>query len=196
MKLVNAIPLLLALISPIFPGVAGATTIDFESTGTPGTWNYLDYPIDGYIFNATMDNLDSAYWGLPAAGHGGSFAALNNYGGIGELSRQDGKLFSLSKLNFINWYGNIAGTTFIVTGFKAGSEVATATMTGSDQWQSISTNFSAVDKVTFELRYQGSPNIFVIDDIVVNSVPEPETYAMLLAGLGLLGFMVRRKNTE
>ena len=25
-------------------------------------------------------------------------------------------------------------------------------------------------------------------------VPEPETYAMLLAGLGLIGFMARRKN--
>jgi hypothetical protein len=28
---------------------------------------------------------------------------------------------------------------------------------------------------------------------VVSSVPEPETYAMLLAGLGLLGFIVRRR---
>jgi hypothetical protein len=27
----------------------------------------------------------------------------------------------------------------------------------------------------------------------VNAVPEPETYAMLLAGLGLVGFAVRRK---
>lgn len=26
-------------------------------------------------------------------------------------------------------------------------------------------------------------------------VPEPESYAMLLAGLGLMGFMVRRKKT-
>jgi hypothetical protein len=27
----------------------------------------------------------------------------------------------------------------------------------------------------------------------VSPVPEPETYAMLLAGLGLVGFMVRRR---
>lgn len=31
-------------------------------------------------------------------------------------------------------------------------------------------------------------------DLVVLAVPEPETYAMLLAGLGLLGFVVRRKD--
>ena len=29
--------------------------------------------------------------------------------------------------------------------------------------------------------------------VAVNAIPEPETYAMLLAGLGLLGFITRRK---
>ncbi len=42
------------------------------------------------------------------------------------------------------------------------------------------------------------PAGFEIDDVMFGSasvvlVPEPETYAMLLAGLGLLGFMVRRR---
>jgi hypothetical protein len=30
-------------------------------------------------------------------------------------------------------------------------------------------------------------------DLVINAVPEPETYAMLIAGLGLLGFAARRR---
>ena len=30
---------------------------------------------------------------------------------------------------------------------------------------------------------------------LVSPIPEPETYAMLLAGLGLLGFIVRRRKT-
>lgn len=34
----------------------------------------------------------------------------------------------------------------------------------------------------------------VIDNVSVTAaVPEPETYALLLAGLGMLGFMNRRK---
>ena len=33
-----------------------------------------------------------------------------------------------------------------------------------------------------------------INRVYVASIPEPETYAMLLAGLGLLGFMTRRKS--
>jgi len=32
--------------------------------------------------------------------------------------------------------------------------------------------------------------------ISVTSVPEPETYAMMLAGLGALGFMVRRRRND
>jgi hypothetical protein len=35
-----------------------------------------------------------------------------------------------------------------------------------------------------------------IDNVVVSAVPEPETYAMLLAGLGLLGGYARRRNKQ
>ncbi|WP_292996568.1 FxDxF family PEP-CTERM protein [Nitrosomonas sp.] len=31
---------------------------------------------------------------------------------------------------------------------------------------------------------------------ILTPVPEPETYAMLLAGLGLLGFVVRRRKVS
>ncbi len=34
----------------------------------------------------------------------------------------------------------------------------------------------------------------VIDNVLITAVPEPSTYAMLLAGLGLLGYSARRKN--
>jgi hypothetical protein len=33
----------------------------------------------------------------------------------------------------------------------------------------------------------------VIDNVTVIAVPEPETYALMLAGLGLVGFMARRR---
>ena len=35
---------------------------------------------------------------------------------------------------------------------------------------------------------------FVGNSVVITPVPEAETYAMMLAGLGLVGFMVRRRN--
>ena len=35
-----------------------------------------------------------------------------------------------------------------------------------------------------------------LDNVAVTAVPEPETYAMLLAGLGLMGVMVRRRKAR
>jgi len=40
---------------------------------------------------------------------------------------------------------------------------------------------------------QAEDGIFVTADIIQNPVPEPETYALMMAGLGALGLMVRRK---
>jgi hypothetical protein len=35
-----------------------------------------------------------------------------------------------------------------------------------------------------------------LDNVVVTAVPEPETYAMMLAGLGLMGTIVRRRKSK
>lgn len=50
------------------------------------------------------------------------------------------------------------------------------------------------------VNYGGSNPLGVLIDSVtvaaVTSVPEPETYAMMMAGLGLLGFMARRRKQQ
>ena len=43
---------------------------------------------------------------------------------------------------------------------------------------------------------QAEDGIFVTADIIRNPVPEPETYAMLIAGLGVLGFAARRRKQK
>ena len=42
----------------------------------------------------------------------------------------------------------------------------------------------------------GASKGFDLDAVSISPVPEPETYAMLMAGLGLIGFMVRRRNAR
>jgi hypothetical protein len=194
MKLLLALPVLAALAFPMLSNAANETTIDFEATGTLDAWNALDYDINGYVFNTTMDNLDATYFGLPESGHSGTFAALNNQGGIGEMSRKDGAAFSLIHLSVANWPWALAGGTFTASGYLKGSLVATASITADFGWQTLYAQFAKVDKVSFQLKDNKSIDTFVIDDIVVASaVPEPETYAMLLAGLGLAGFAARRR---
>lgn len=41
--------------------------------------------------------------------------------------------------------------------------------------------------------FQISGSYLIMHDLTVSAVPEPETYAMLLAGLGILGFAARRR---
>lgn len=50
------------------------------------------------------------------------------------------------------------------------------------------------DKITFIPAGVGEK--MVIDNLQIAAIPEPETYAMMLAGLGLLGFVARRRKQE
>jgi hypothetical protein len=47
-----------------------------------------------------------------------------------------------------------------------------------------------------QLQFNSGSGFKSFDKSTLAPVPEPETYAMMLAGLGLLGFMSRRKNTR
>jgi hypothetical protein len=64
----------------------------------------------------------------------------------------------------------------------------------------FSTTFTGVTAGTYDFSILGTVDGATagteLDHIVVTGVPEPETYAMMLAGLGLLGFMARRRRAN
>ncbi len=75
------------------------------------------------------------------------------------------------------------GFTPISLAYVSGNRVR-----GPAMWTAIDGFFPNfyIDSATYSAT--GTP-----DNFAVTAVPEPETYAMLLAGLGVLGFMARRR---
>lgn len=172
---------------------AHALTIDFEATGTHGYYNNLDYPISGFVFNYAMDNIDispASPWSPTGPAHSGSFAALNNHGGAGEVALSGGGTFSFENLWLRSWYGSASAAT--VTGLLNGVQVGSVSGSIGSGWTNFTGNFSQIDTLRI-----GTNGYFLVDDITLNSpaapVPEPETYAMMLAGLGMVGFLARRR---
>lgn len=55
-------------------------------------------------------------------------------------------------------------------------------------------NWYGVTRIEISPEFDDGFGHTVMDNITVTVVPEPATYAMLLAGLGLIGFTARRKS--
>jgi len=78
----------------------------------------------------------------------------------------------------------------------------------ANHWQGVT--FSGLAAGDYQFTYVARPNptaewtpyndslngIFTISGVVLNPVPEPETYALMLAGLGVVGYMARRRKQE
>ncbi len=87
-----------------------------------------------------------------------------------------------------------AGTDTVVVNFGSGSQTFTRAATDGFQTFQLSYTATGTGKVGFSFIDQGGDNQgALLDRVSVAAVPEPETYAMLLGGLGLLGFVARRR---
>lgn len=84
--------------------------------------------------------------------------------------------FPVAASFFDHAYG--ADGTYTVTATVAGIWATNASLVGTGTTITLTDTFTVVDQLALS---------------VTTPIPEPETYAMLLAGLGLLGFAARRR---
>ena len=165
---------------------AGASTIDnWTVTGSQIAW----------IANGN-------YYGLTAQ-DGNRFLDLTgwNYNGQGgvtqDINTVIGNHYTLGfDLGNSTTYNNWPGATIMASAAGSSNLFTNSTASG-DNWQHFNLDFVATGLVTtIALSGQNSQNYVGLDNLSVTAVPEPESYAMLMAGLGLLGFMNRRKRAN
>jgi hypothetical protein len=100
----------------------------------------------------------------------------------GQVSVTNGQMFTVTHDD---------GLTLIIGGLDLGfSPLPTPPIT------SIATYTGPTGTFDFELVYTeccGGPAVLQVDLPFTAAIPEPETYALMLAGLGALGFVARRR---
>lgn len=188
-------------ISPLPPGGATSFAANWLSapTGNPVT-----------LSNDAHSGLHSALVSVPS-GFGGSTLFQNSidHGGLadlvpglspiltfwakGDASTTGNALFALRYLDGI---GNIrynSGNQFFHTSINPNTWTK-ITFAGGVIPVGAKAAFLEINTAVGPLL-DGRPNAIKIDDINLSPVPEPESYALMLAGLGLVSMVVRRRRS-
>ena len=181
---------------------ASAVVIDFDSPIPAGvTVNYFDN-VAGVLGALPTINIAALQF-TPSAIPSSGDALLLNSTSDSSAPQNQGALFSFATAqNFISMVGNDFGGTdpedneqvFLTVFDVAGVVLGSTSVQGpyaQPNLQPISFAVSGIRYAAF--TYTTDLGYYSVDNVTATPVPEPETYAMLLAGLGLLGAMKRRK---
>jgi hypothetical protein len=184
--------LLLTAVFSLYAAAAGAETLTFDdANGLLGNgYHGLDWN-NFYVFDGTSNPPQSGY-------HNGVVSvpnvAYNGYAAPATISKASS--FSLVSGEFAGAWNDGLQVHVTGTGATNYSMDFTVNTTGSSH---IDFNWTGLTSVTFtssggvHAADGGAGEHFALDNLVINSVPEPETYAMLMAGLGIMGFAARRR---
>jgi hypothetical protein len=164
-----------------------AMTSGYDSDGRMN-WQNANALVNNLIVHDSIRNVDYSDWRLPSGESGCSYMWDCNYGEIGHLffdevgAKRGSSIFSARNKSNLNLFSNLQEYVY---------------------WTNLTDNrYPTYDPgaIGFDF-YNGTQSDFwqrndfyvlAVRDGDVAAIPEPETYIMLLAGLGLMGFIARR----
>jgi hypothetical protein len=170
-----------------FVGTAQAEVIDF---GPGGNSFFTPIPAwDVYYVDTTNPTYNAAGYISVAGATGNQWVATNYRESPLAGFVSAGGLFDLDGLWLAGAYGN---QTLTITGYLNGVAVDSVTQAVTQTAQQFTFNgFKGIDSFSIATGVEG--NYWALGSVMITVVPEPEAYAMLLAGLGMVGVMARRR---
>jgi len=205
MKLFPAISALVALAAA--PAISSASVfLDFEQN-----WDYNSpaigstYAAQGVTFsnvNGLSNDSNFTYYTNAPSAQGIALASQDGPAYINVAAGVDSSIgfFYTSPsavTGAIKAYSDVNGTGTLLGTFNiAANDFSTFTDTDGtvysvyDSWTHATFNFAGVAK-SFDLS--AAAGVAGFDNMTINAVPEPESYALGLVGLGLVGAIARRR---
>ncbi|VAW47208.1 hypothetical protein MNBD_GAMMA04-1285 [hydrothermal vent metagenome] len=189
------------LLAALSLGATQANAAVFSFDDIPGGSiqnNYGDMPTyNGFNYSSKLvwiDVEDSPNWNYGAKS--GDFAILNNYQGIGTITEENGEDFTFDGLWAKKWGSSkdSGGTNFLfgtLQGYNNGLLVWSVDTSLNGSYTYYGAQLGSIDELKL-----GLGNNFLVDDLAlttVSPVPEPSSIALMLGGLGLVGFMAARR---
>lgn len=191
------------------PAAKAATTlIDFDSVDTSGG-TVVGAPVLSYLagfgisFSASSSAINPViepypYWMSPVSG-------ANDFGPQGLATAFSYTLSFSSALDSLSFtrpgFNPAIMSAWSATAYSATNTVLAAVSEGltfNASPMTFTLTGSGIDHVVFtDNAFSFAGTNFRMDNLTLTTpVPEPETYAMLLAGLGLLGWQARRRKLK
>jgi hypothetical protein len=196
MKLFPALFSLVALAAAPVIASAAPVLVDFENN-----WQYGDvvdnfYAANGVSFTNVLgvsNDIDFTYYSNAPSMTGVAMAQLDGLVNTSAFMNVAAGVDSTMSFYYaspsdlvgaVKAYSGLNGTGDLLGTFNLLANGA-----AYDVWTSATFNFAGVAR-SFDLT--GSANVAGLDNISINAVPEPESYALALLGLAVVGTISRR----